>query len=280
MAIKSPRTLGELADYTYKHCWAGTRSEDKTWINASKILDSLGVSRDVRKINKMDIDKMVHDFKSIGNAPSTINRKLAVLSKILTVGVELGVIDKKPAIKKLKESQGKIRWFTEDEQRLMIDTLVGLDHPDYAGVVRVLLDTGMRCGELFSLEWDDIHDNLIVLSKTKNYSPRTIPMTPVVQDIIEQYKEWVSPFGWGCYDHLLKSWNLMKVCLGWEDDKQATPHACRHTFITNLVQEGIDSLTVQRLAGHKSLAMTNRYTHLAAKDLEGVIHKLSLRRLG
>ena len=276
--MKQPKTLGELADYTYKHCWAGTRSEDKTWINASKILDSLGVSRDVRKINKMDIDKMVHDFKSIGNAPSTINRKLAVLSKILTVGVELGVLDSKPPIKKLKESQGKIRWFTEDEQRSMIKTLVDLEYPDYANVVRVLLDTGMRCGELFSLEWDDIHDSLIVLNKTKNFSPRTIPMTPTVQDILECYEEWVRPFEWASYDHFRKAWLVMKDSLGWSEDKQATPHACRHTFITNLVQEGVDSLTVQRLAGHKSLAMTNRYTHLATKDLESVIHKLTIRR--
>ena len=276
--MTKPKTLGELTDYTFKHCWSGTRSESKTRINANKVLESLGVSREVSRIDRMVIDEMVHDFKTQGNANATINRKLSALSKILTVGVELGVLDQKPAIKKLKEPPAKIRWFTEEEQRSMIQMLVKLDHPDYAMVVRVLLDTGMRCGELFSLEWDDIHDTLIVLSKTKNFSARSIPMTPTVKDIFGMLTEHSTPFGWGAYHRLLLAWNEMKLALNWEQDTQATPHACRHTFITNLVQEGVDSLTVQRLAGHKSLAMTNRYTHLATKDLESVIEKLALRR--
>ena len=274
-----PKTLGDLAEYTYRHHWAGTRSEEKTWINAKKVLESIGAGVSIEDIDKITIDEMVRDFKKQGNADSTVNRKLSALSKMLSVGVELGAIDKKPPIKKLKEPPSKIRWFTEKEQKSMIHSLVKLEHPEYAMVVRVLLDTGMRCGELFSLEWSDIQGDLIVLSKTKNSSARSIPMTPTVRDIFVTLAEYASPFSWGNYSRLGKAWLEMKHDLGLTEDSQATPHACRHTFITNLIQEGVNALMVQRLAGHKSMSMTNRYVHLAPTDLISGIQKLANRRI-
>src|SRR5262249_40892095 len=42
-----------------------------------------------------------------------------------------------------------------------------------------------------------------------------------------------------------------------------TWHALRHTFVSRLVMNGVDLRTVQELAGHKSIAMTMRYAHLA-----------------
>jgi integrase len=45
--------------------------------------------------------------------------------------------------------------------------------------------------------------------------------------------------------------------------KDFTWHCLRHTFITRLVQAGVDLRTVQYLGGHQSLAMTGRYAHFA-----------------
>ena len=80
--MTKPKTLGELTDYTFKHCWSGTRSESKTMINANKVLEYFGVSRNVQSISRTDIDEMKYHFKKQGNADSTINRKLSALSKI------------------------------------------------------------------------------------------------------------------------------------------------------------------------------------------------------
>lgn len=273
-----PRTLQELADYTYKHHWAGMRSESKTWVNAMKVVGSIGESIDIHAIDKFTIDAMRADFKSIGNKSSTINRKLAALSRMLRTALELGILTEMPKITYLKEPQERIRWYTDEEQQQIIQGLVAIDKPEYAGIVRVLLDTGMRVGELFELEWSNIQDNLIVLDKTKNFSARSIPMTPTVQDIIELCDHPEGPFKWTTYARLRSVWNNLKRNLGWQEDTQACLHACRHTFITNLVQEGINVFHVQALAGHKSLAMTKRYTHLAPDDLESCISRLAKRR--
>jgi len=45
--------------------------------------------------------------------------------------------------------------------------------------------------------------------------------------------------------------------------KDVVFHTLRHTYITRLVSAGVDIRTVQELAGHKTIAMTMRYAHLA-----------------
>ena len=273
-----PRTLQELADYTYKHHWAGMRSESKTWINAMKVVESIGGSMDIHAIDKFTIDEMMADFKSIGNSPATVNRKLAALSRMLRTALELEIISKLPKITYLKEPQERIRWYTDEEQQQIIQGLVAIDKPEYAGIVRTLLDTGMRVGELFELEWSNIQDNLIVLDKTKNFSARSIPMTPSVHDIIYESDHPEGPFKWTNYDSLRLVWVKLKIHLGWQDDKQACLHACRHTFCTQLMQAGVGIIQVSKLAGHKSLAMTKRYIHFAPDDLESCITRLASRR--
>ena len=273
-----PRTLQELADYTYKHHWAGMRSESKTWINAAKVVESIGGSMDIHAIDKFTIDEMMADFKSIGNSPATVNRKLAALSRMLRTAMELEIISKLPKITYLKEPQERIRWYTDDEQQDIIKTFHELDLEEYGMIVRVLLDTGMRIGELLSLEWENIQGNLIVLDKTKNFSARSIPMTPEVQSIMEYFSKISGgPFRWVSYTQVKSRWDRVKKQLGWTDTQECL-HACRHTFITNLVQENTNLFMVQQLAGHKSLAMTKRYTHLAPNDLEDVIKTLASRR--
>ena len=273
-----PRTLDDLRDYTYRTVWAGSKSEDTALLNSGAVVKAIGPRTMIEDIDKVSIDLAVAEWKRLGNSNGTINRKLSALSKMLTVAEELGVIDRKPSIKKSKENQGRIRWYTDEEQLRIMRMFNHMGFPEYGGIVRVLLDTGMRCGELFSLEWEDIQDNLIVLSDTKNSSPRSIPMTEEVSRIINSQEFDGGPFKWTNYDRTRRLFDRVRNQLGWSDDPQATLHACRHTFISNLVQEGVPIAMVQRLAGHKTIQMTMRYTHLAPKDLESAIEKLQARR--
>lgn len=269
-----PRTLQELADYTYKTVWAGTPSEEKVWINVKQILSSIGPSTLVRNIDKMSIDRMVDDFRDRGNSNATINRKLSALSKMFTVALELGVIDTKPTIKKFKVNQTRFRWFTGEEQDSIHMAMHQLGHPEYADIVRVLLDTGMRCGELFGLSWKCVQGNIIVLEGTKSGKVRSIPMTPRVREIIDSQDHPEGPFRWSTYYQFRKAWNKMKGLLRWEDDEQATPHACRHTFCTKLVRSGVPIPHVAKLAGHSTIQMTMRYAQVAPEDLESAIAKI------
>jgi Phage integrase family len=54
-------------------------------------------------------------------------------------------------------------------------------------------------------------------------------------------------------------------------------HDLRHTFASHLVMAGVDLVTVKELLGHKTINMTNRYTHLAQEHKAQAVAKLSER---
>jgi integrase len=58
------------------------------------------------------------------------------------------------------------------------------------------------------------------------------------------------------------------------DPKAVTPHVMRHTAITRLVQAGVDLPTIQRISGHKTLAMVLRYAHVSGAHIDAAMAAL------
>jgi integrase/recombinase XerC len=56
-----------------------------------------------------------------------------------------------------------------------------------------------------------------------------------------------------------------------EIDARVTPHMLRHSFATELLEEGVNIRKVQRALRHKNLATTERYTHVLDSDLQSSI---------
>ncbi len=58
------------------------------------------------------------------------------------------------------------------------------------------------------------------------------------------------------------------------DSAKVTPHVMRHTAITNLVTAGVDLPTIQRISGHKTLAMVLHYFHASGQHVDKAIRAL------
>ena len=61
------------------------------------------------------------------------------------------------------------------------------------------------------------------------------------------------------------------------DPLEVTRHTLRHTAITHLVQSGVDLPTVQRISGHKTLAMVARYAHQSGEHIAAAMERLEER---
>jgi integrase/recombinase XerD len=130
-------------------------------------------------------------------------------------------------------------------------------------IVYTLLHTGIRISELCALNISDIHLNSdngeVFIRDGKGAIKRTIPLSKDLMLYLAKYIEtlndnqealFISSVGKRIstrgVQYMLKKYNV-------------NPHKLRHTFCTELVQNGIDISTVAELAGHADVNVTRRY---------------------
>lgn len=266
-------TLGEAVEKTTKHYWLGAKAERSSTLNASLIERRFGKPLKLDQIDLELIEEWVDELRAMGNSDATVNRKLACLSKILNTAVEMGGLPQAPALSVFwrKEGKGRIRWVTYEEEKALLDLLKQWGKDLHAAAIVVLMDTGIRCGELFALEARDVDlkAGQIRIWENKADLPRSVPLTSRAKGILEDRVK-VRPTGPLFPDGhwwLSHTWNRAKVALGLANDAQWVPHVLRHTCASRLVQAGVPLATVQRLLGHKCIQVTMRYSHLAPQNL-------------
>ena len=263
--------LRQAAEETYDKHWKGAKSEMTAWWNAKDCFQRIGPSVPIRDVNENVIDALVSELERDGKANGTINRKLAALSKILRHCYRRGYVDRMPIIDRKKESQGRIRWVTVEEEFRLLSKMREIERSVMADFAEVLVDTGMRFSELHKLEWRDVDfgQEVVRLWETKNGQARSIPLTRRALDSLgrqrgaDLLRVWIFR-----KDQFRHAWDAMKKLIGLEADVQFVPHCLRHTCASRLIQRGIDLRVVKEFLGHSSIQTTLRYAHLAPKNLE------------
>jgi integrase len=217
---------------------------------------------------------------------ATFNRYKAAISKAYKLGMENSRVSTNPArfVSQRKESKGRIRFLTEDEAtRLRAAIMEHRPHCSYQ--LDVALNTGMRKGEQFSATWSqvDFKQAYIHLDKTKNGSERYVHLNDTVvaslKALKEEHKSRKLDFDTLFFDRRNGSIKDPREWFASACDeakiKGVTWHILRHTFASRLVMAGVDLRTVQELMGHKTIAMTARYAHLAPEHLRSAVNKLA-----
>ena len=130
--------------------------------------------------------------------------------------------------------------------------------------VLILLYTGMRVRELLTLRKEDVdlETQCIHVRESKTAAGvRDIPIHPRIMFLMEKYEPY--PFE---YTHFREK--FMQLC------PNHTIHETRHTFVTRLVEAGVDPRLVKKLAGHSSNDVTDIYTHVSLPVLAKAIAEL------
>lgn len=222
------------------------------------------------------IDAATASFRAKGNKNSTVNRKLACLSKLLRKHQRNGQIDRLPDFRKLPERNGRIRFLSRGEEMALVGALDRID-PRYSALARFLTDTGARVGEALSLRWCDLVGGHATFWETKANTPRTVPLTRRAIAVIASQKETeaMGPFCSIRYANFRNAWLRARAVAGLGRDSQVVPHILRHTCASRLAQNGVDIKRIQEYLGHKTLAMTLRYAHLAPSHLDVCVEALN-----
>jgi integrase len=228
---------------------------------------------------KQDLLEGKESRKHGERAPRTVNKYLSTVTTILRNEIYLGHLQYCPPIKKCYARSFK-RILTQDEVTSLISYFEKRD-TDFADTVKVLLDTGMRTGELSQLHayHIDFEENAIILErmKTKSGKGRTIPMTNRVRKILR--RRIAGPhskvFPYDHCDNYKNRWiKWRRTQPGGLEDKALTPHALRHTCCTRLLAATRDIYAVQKWMGHASIVTTEEYLSLLPGQLDDAAKKL------
>jgi integrase len=256
-----------------EQCWKDTPYERVAFLNLQFACRFFGAGTLLDKINLRWIDDYVSNLRLSGNSGATINRKLAVLSKVFRFAHERDRLEHLPKMPRFKENAHRIRFLTCEEEDKLTETLNAIGYPRHAEVVRLLLYSGMRCGELWRLGCRDINlqEGLFSIWKTKNNRPRSVPIASPIRDSVEGMVKKVNNEGalipGGNNAWFRRAWERARKLMGYDDDMQFVPHMLRHTCATRLAQNGVPLNIIKEWLGHTTIATTMRYTHFAPKDL-------------
>lgn len=143
-----------------------------------------------------------------------------------------------------------------------------------ANFMKMALFTGMRRGELFRLQWDDVdfERGFIHLRDPKGGQDQKIPLNQAARSLLDLHPRTGSSYvfpgrGGGQRVDINKQVGRIKEAAGLPKDFRAL-HGLRHVYASMLASSGqVNLYTLQKLLTHKSAAMTQRYAHLRDETL-------------
>ena len=137
-------------------------------------------------------------------------------------------------------------------------------------ISKVCLATGARWGEAEILKTSQLRGNVIQFAKTKSGKVRAVPISDDLRKELlahHDQKETGNRFFANAYSAFREAIERAKIEL---PEGQLT-HVLRHTFASHFMMRGGNILTLNKILGHASLAMTMRYAHLAPEHLQEAI---------
>ncbi len=196
--------------------------------------------------------------------------------------MESGKVAVNPAhlAKHRRENNARSRWLACDEEAKLREAIE--EHfPEHMAEFDFALNTGMRLGEMYALNWENISlkQRIVTVPLSKNGEFRYVPLNGIARAALDALRNRGKAFG---PVFLNSRGERLTSPRYWFEPAVETAgiqdfpwHCLRHTFASRLVMAGVDLKTAQELMGHKSIQMTCRYAHLAPKPQLAAVEKLS-----
>ena len=214
----------------------------------------------------------------------TTNNYRNRLNSIFNQAVQWGYRADNPVkFKRLKGNDLGDRYMTEEE----LIALLNQCDSQFKDMVIVAAGTGIRQGELLTLNWEDVDSNYQFLTvwpnKSKTGNGRRVPLVPEVQKTLrslEPKERKGSVFGLDRFPK--RRWQTVRKNLGWGKEcteprlKSFRWHDLRHHCASHLVMNGLNIYEVKDILGHSSVAVTERYAHLAPNTVFDRMRRISL----
>lgn len=237
---------------------------------------------DVSSIDLPVIQDYVYHLLEIGNSPSDVNVAECTIRYFFEA--VLGNRISRLQLPKLKYTEAEPYILSKEEIKEILDT----DDPRMKLIILLGLDCGLRASETMHLKIGDVDIKRMTISirKSKGGKSRLVKMSDTLLEAFRNYaKVYFSLRDWDEDDYVFpghfknrKASITQSVLSRWFKEylqtksffegKNITYHALRHTFATNMLENGCDVFLLKKLLGHSTFASTSRYIHYTTRDIE------------
>jgi len=225
----------------------------------------------------------------------TAHRDFAALRAALSKAVDWKLLEANPLLGlRQKSVQGReiVRFLSSAEEARLRAALQSRDsaakqadaHCSFKDhltpIVVLAMNTGMRRGEILSLDWADIDFEArtirVQARNAKSGKQRHIPLNNEAIDVLRAWKS-DSPGDEEVFapSDIKKGWGALLTTAAITEFRF---HDLRHHFASRLVSSGVDLNVVRELLGHSDLKMTLRYAHLCPTRLASAVATLDSDR--
>jgi site-specific recombinase XerD len=302
-AIVGGPTIASTRDYWTLHLRSQGRAERTilTYQNALAKLDAFleerGMPRELRAIRREHLEAWIVDMQDRGLQPSTISIRFRAIRPFWGWLVEEDEIDRNP-MEKMRTPSVPLNppsVLADDDVARLLATCKGTDfisRRDLA-ILTLMLDTGLRRGELAGLRVGDLNLNQMVAfieaTTSKSRRGRAIAYGASTAKAITRYlrhpkapRELDEPL-WRARTGLPLTGNEIYHTIR-RRAKQAGlrvhPHQLRHTWASSMLATGHSEGDVMTLGGWSDRSMLNRYGASAAADRARAAYRSPIDALG
>ncbi|MDR3550267.1 MAG: tyrosine-type recombinase/integrase [Candidatus Babeliales bacterium] len=247
--------------------WHELPADEQNHLDLRRVIERYLVSLFYKKIDKSSIARKFSCFKSF-------ERYLRTCGIIIELKLKRPRLDKKLPL-----------YLSVDEIFHLLDTTQDADLPTKhpirdKAIFELIYATGIRCSELTAIRFKDIDmTNKTIRICGKGSKERMVLFGQKAHDKLVQYLAVERPKSNSSDEYLFLNYRgqlltsrsiqrIFEMFRGFlKIERRITPHKIRHSFATHLLNQGTDLRVVQELLGHKTLASTEKYTHVSLEDL-------------
>jgi integrase len=253
------RRLSDLVKLWNEHHGITLKDIKKRMASLSLLVDNLHNPIAI-KFKASDFTEYRAKKLSEGLHPNTLNHHLAYLRAVFNELIRLGYWQHQNPLKvrSLKFDEKELTFLNNEQIRLLLSYLSG----DAYKITLLCLATGARWSEAETIRAEQLQPCRVAYSGTKNGKVRVIPIT---QDLYKQLKTKQSG---RLFNSSMSAFRYAVKQSGLQLPSGQLTHVLRHTFASHFMMNGGNILTLQKILGHSTLAMTIKYAHLAPEHLQ------------
>ena len=276
-------TLAEFVDGPWKlACYNRCKSSTRKRVDSALNRQVLPVFGD-KLLNSIS-PILVHDWftRYSSVAPGGANRTLDVLRQIFNHAIECGSADRNPTAGVRRNPGSRLTRFLSVEEvhrmHAALDAHRGRGSgSQQADVIRLLLYTGCRKGEVIGLRWAEVDVDRLHLHDSK-VGPRTVLLNQPAREVIARQTRsgsaFVFPSRFDSSKPRSDELSLWRKVRRTAELKDVRLHDLRHTFASHAALANVPLPVIARLLGHSRERMTLRYAHISDHEAQDAAERI------